>query len=161
MRAAPATKFVYAFIRHMYFVRGTVTFNGAAPDKAHRAEADRMIQGIVSGLEIENIGRCGDASAYVGDVGAASERGVERTREVRCAAVGNARLHAEDARRAAEELAFLYEHLPLREADLVASFRFGRKTIAALASEHGVPRATMEGRLREATFALEQRRRAS
>ena len=62
--AAPATKFVYVFVRHMYFVRGTVTFDGAAPDKAHRAEADRVIEGIVSGLEIENIGRCGDASAY-------------------------------------------------------------------------------------------------
>lgn len=70
--AAPATKFVYVFVRHMYFVRGTITFDGAAPDKAHRAEADRVIQGIVSGFEIENIGRCGDASAYVGDVGAAS-----------------------------------------------------------------------------------------
>lgn len=70
--ATPTTKFVYVFMRHMYFVRGTVTFNGAVPDKAHRAEADRMIQGIVSGLGIENIGRCGDMSDYIGDVGAAN-----------------------------------------------------------------------------------------
>lgn len=70
--ATPATKFVYVFVRHMYFVRGTVTFDGTAPDKAHRAEADRVIQGLVSSLEIENIGRCGDTSAYVGDVSTAS-----------------------------------------------------------------------------------------
>ncbi len=61
---SPETKYIYLFNRHMHFIRATVTFSGSPPERANEKAADRMVTDLVSRLGIENIGDCGNTTAY-------------------------------------------------------------------------------------------------
>lgn len=75
------SKYVYVFNRHMYFIRATMATAGVRPSRELEKRSDSIIDGIVPQIGIENIGRCGAMSMYMGNAATVSVGHVFRAME--------------------------------------------------------------------------------